>query len=182
MKKLIVFLLAAAILPLSVHAEKKTNLVKIQSGQTFNDLSKGVTQSLAEENAGEGNTASLKVTWTNAQGSCGVYNPAIKDWSTASSMVVKLFYPGKSISELNLVVFPKDLKGKARYEARSDSKYVIKPGQNTIKIPLGDLVSNGGQPFDLKQVVHFYFAPDAKALAADKEYSIFFQELYLVFE
>jgi hypothetical protein len=97
-------------------------------------------------------------------------------------MVVKLFYPGKSISELNLVVFPKDLKGKARYEARSDSKYVIKPGQNTIKIPLGDLVSNGGQPFDLKQVVHFYFAPDAKALAADKEYSIFFQELYLVFE
>jgi hypothetical protein len=47
---------------------------------------------------------------------------------------------------------------------------------------LGDLVSNGGQPFDLKQVVHFYFAPDAKALAADKEYSIFFQELYLVFE
>ena len=181
MKKLMVLLLAAAILPLSVHAEKKTNLLKIQAGQTFNDLN-AATQSLAEENAGEGNTASLKVTWNSDQSSCGVYNPPLKDWSAASSMVVKVFYPGKAIAELNLVVIPKDLKGKSRYEARSDSKYIIKPGQNTIKIPLGDLVSNSGQPFDFKQVSHFYFSPDAKVTAADKQFTLFFQEIYLVFE
>ncbi len=182
MKKLMVLLLAALVLPFSVHAEKKTNLVKIQGGQTFNDLSKGVTQSLSEENAGEGNSASLKVTWESDQAGCGVYNPLLKDWSAASSIVIKVFYPGKAISELNLVVVPKDFKGKSRYEARSDSKYILKPGQNTIKIPLGDLVSNGGQPLDLKQIVHFYFAPDVKALAADKQFTIFFQELYLVSE
>lgn len=180
MKKLIVFLVAALVLPIALHAEKKTNLVKLQSGETFSDVSKDVTQALSEENAG-GNTASLKVSWSNAEGSCGMYNPALKDWSAASTMVVNVFYTGKSIAKLNLVVVPKDLKGKSRYEGRSDSSYVLKPGQNTVKIPLGDLVTNGGQPLDLKQVVQFYFTADAKVLEAEKAYTLFFQEIYLVF-
>ncbi|HCE44276.1 MAG TPA: hypothetical protein DET40_12070 [Lentisphaeria bacterium] len=180
MKKLTVFVIAALALSLNLHAEKKTNLVKIQSGETFSDVSKDVTQALSEENTG-GNTASLKVVWSGAEGSCGMYNPTLKDWSAASTMVVNVFYPGKAIAKLNLVVVPKDLKGKSRYEGRSDSSYVMKPGQNAVKIPLGDLVTNGGQPLDLKQVVQFYFSPDAKALEAEKAYTVFFQEIYLVF-
>jgi hypothetical protein len=180
MKKTMAILVAALVLPLALHAEKKTNLVKIQSGETFSDVSAGVAQSLSEENAGSG-AASLKATWTNADGSCGMYNPTLRDWSTANAMVVNVFYPGSAIAKLNLVVVPKDLKGKPRYEARSDSSYVIKPGQNTVTIPLGDLVTNGGQPMDLTHVVQFYFTADPKVLEAEKTYTLFFQEVYLLF-
>jgi hypothetical protein len=172
--------LVALLVSLSVLAEKKTNLVKIQSGETFSDVSQGVTQALSEENVG-GSTASLKVSWGKADGFCGMYNPTLKDWSTAGSMVVNVFYAGKAIAKLNLVVVPKDLKGKSRYEGRSDSSYMLKPGQNTIKIPLGDLVTNAGQPLDLKEVIQFYFSADAKALEAEKAYTLFFQEIYLLF-
>lgn len=180
MKTTMAILVAALILPLALHAERKTNLVKIQSGETFSDVSAGVEQALSEENVGSG-TASLKAAWSNAEGSCGMFNPTLRDWSAATSMVVNVFYPGSAVAKLNLVVVPKDLKGKSRYEARSDSAYVIKPGQNNVTIPLGDLVTNGGQPMDLSHVVQFYFTADPKVLEAEKAFTVFFQEIYLVF-
>ena len=180
MKTLIISLLLAGALPFSLYAEKKTNLVKIQSGEMFSDVAADVAQALSEENTG-GNAASLKVTWSNADGSCGVYNPALKDWSAANTLVISIYYPGKDLAKLSLVVAPKDLKGKSRYEARSDSSYMVKPGQNTIKIPLGDLVTNGGQPLDLKEVQQFYFTADPKIVGSEKSFVLFFQELYLLF-
>jgi hypothetical protein len=96
-------------------------------------------------------------------------------------MVINLFYTGKQTAKLGLVVIPKDLKGKSKYEGRSDSSYLIKPGQNTVKIPLGDLISNSGQPMDLKDVQHFYLAADSKAFEAEKSFTIFIQEIYLLF-
>lgn len=166
------------LLAVTVIAERKMNIVKIQAGDTFSDVSKTVTQALSDKHAGS-NGISISLVF-KGEGSVGAYNPNLKDWSKASKLVIEVFNPAKTFQAFHLVVVPKDLGGKSRYNARSDNKFTLKPGENTISMDLGDFTNNSGTPFDFSNVVQFYIAPIVKE-GETADISIFIKSMYLVF-
>jgi len=75
MKKAIVMMLVLLI-AVTVTAERKMNLVKIQSGDTFSDVTKNVTQALSDKHAGS-NGISISLIFKGG-GSVGVYKMTSK--------------------------------------------------------------------------------------------------------
>jgi hypothetical protein len=178
MKK-IVLIGTAALLSFSAFAGRKMNLVKISSGSKFNDISKSVKQELDDKVA---DGVSLKVTFTKG-GNIGAYNPKLKNWSNAEKLVLQILNPTKKILQFDLVIVPKDLKGKSRYNARSDNKVLLKPGMNKIVMELGDFTNNSGDPLELNNIVQYYINPTAKALkATGGTITIYIKKIYIEME
>lgn len=155
---------------LSAQAGRKMNVVKIQSGETFGDAT--AQQSLSDKHPGSSGI-SLEVIMAKGK-MLGVFNPKLKNWSKAETLVVKAHNPSQKFLKFMLTVIPKDMKGQSRYDARSDSEFVLKPGDNTIPLELGDFVSNAGTPLDMSDILQFYFVTET-------ECTIYFQKLYLTF-
>jgi hypothetical protein len=145
-------------------------LVNIQNGDRPND-SKALVE-LSEEHPGANGT-SLKVTFS-AEGSLGEWEPKIKNWNDAHQIILEVYNPSESAVTALLTVVPKDLKGKSRYNARSDNKLTFRPGQNKVTLSPQEMVSNSGDIFDLGQVVSWYIAGTAPADAV-----LFFQRIDL---
>ena len=166
------------LLAVTVVAERKMNIVKIQAGDTFSDVSKTVTQALSDKHAGS-NGISISLVF-KGEGSVGAYNPKIKDWSKAQKFVMEIFNSAKTFQAFHLIIVPKNLGGKSRYNARSDNKFTLKPGKNKISLDLGDFTNNSGTPFDFSNIVQFYIAPIVKE-GATGDISIFIKSMYLTF-
>ncbi len=153
--------------------ERIVPLVKIQGGENFSDAT--AKQALSEEHGGASNV-SVKVDFSG-DSSIGAYNPKLKNWKDAKTLQIKAFNPAQDIKEFVLVVVPKDLKGRKRYEGRSDNKFILKPGDNTVKLDVQGFTSNDGQLFDLSDIVQFYICAGEK----NKDAQIFFQSFDLIF-
>jgi len=178
MKK-IVLVGTAVLLSCSAFAGRKMNLVKISSGSKFNDISKTVKQELDDKVAGG---VSLKVTFTKG-GNIGSYNPKLRNWNNAEKLVFQVMNPTKKMLQFDLIVVPKDLKGKSRYNARSDNKLLLKPGMNKIVMELGDFTNNSGDPLDFAHIVQYYITPTAKALkATGGTITIYIKKIYIEME
>lgn len=145
-------------------------LVNIQSGDRPNDSKAQVE--LSEEHPG-GNGTSLKVTFS-AEGSLGEWEPKIKNWNDSTKLIFEVFNPGEVPVTAILSVVPKDLKGKSRYNARSDNKLTFKPGQNKVVVSPQELVNNSGDIFALDNIVSWYIASTTPADAV-----LFFQRIDL---
>ena len=156
-------LLAAAAMMLagSAWAGRVIPLVNIQQGDRPNDCR--ATVELSEEHPGANGT-SLKATF-NAEGSFGEWEPKIKNWENVQALTIEVFNPAETPVTGLLTVVPKDLKGKTRYNARSDNKITIKPGQNKITLNPQEFVNNSGDILELNEVVSWFIAsltpPDA---------------------
>ena len=150
-----------ALLATTSWAGRVVPLVNIQKGDRPNDSR--ATVELSEEHPGA-NGASLKVTFS-AEGTFGDWEPKIKNWSEAHQLIFEVYNPSEAPVTGILTVVPKDLKGKTRYNARSDNKLTFKPGQNTIKVSPQELVNNSGDILDLGDIVSWFIAtmspPDA---------------------
>ena len=165
--------LAAAAMAMMVStgwAGRVVPLVNIQNGDRPND-SKALVE-LSEEHPGANGT-SLKVTFS-ADGTLGDWEPKIKNWNDSTKLIFEVFNPSEAPVTAVLTVVPKDLKGKSRYNARSDSKLTFKPGQNKVVLSPQELVNNSGDIFALDNIVSWYSAGTAPAEAV-----LFFQRIDL---
>lgn len=145
-------------------------LVNIQNGDRPND-SKALVE-LSEEHPGANGT-SLKVTFS-ADGSLGEWEPKIKNWNESTKLTFEVFNPASVPVTAILTVVPKDLKGKSRYDARSDNKLTFKPGQNKVVLATQELVNNSGDIFALDSIISWYIASATPADAV-----LFFQRIDL---
>ncbi len=158
----------AVVLASNVWAGRVIPLVNIQQGDRPND-SKALVE-LSEEHPGINGT-SLKVTFS-AEGTLGEWEPKIKNWSNVQALTFEVFNPSEIPVTAVQTVVPKDLKGKTRYNARSDNKLTFKPGQTKVTVSPQEMVNNGGDIFELSEVVSWYIASTAPADAA-----LFFQRI-----
>lgn len=145
-------------------------LVNIQNGDRPND-SKALVE-LSEEYPGANGT-SLKVTFS-AEGTLGDWEPKIKNWNDATKLILDVYNPAEEPVTAILSVVPKDLKGKSRYNARSDNKVTFKPGQNKVVLAPQEMVNNSGDIFALDNIVSWYIAGTAPVEAV-----LFFQRIDL---
>lgn len=155
-------LMAAVLMTVSsVWAGRILPLVNIQQGDRPNDSK--ATVELSEEHPGANGT-SLKVTFA-AETTMGAWEPKIKNWNDAKQVIFEVFNPTETPITGMLTVVPKDLKGKKRYDARSDNKLTFKPGQNKIMISPQEMVNNSGDVLELSEIVSWYIGsmtpPDA---------------------
>lgn len=156
---------------------KKMYILNIQQGELFNDIGEGVDVSLSEEYAVKQGGLSIKIVYKGG-GSCGEWNPKRSNWSDFNFLKMVFHNPSNEIIKLNFAA--RDDNKKRDYSTRFDQGIVLRPGKNTITIPIQGATNNSGEPFNLKKITHwFIWAPTAKP---DKPVTVYLCDIYLTTE
>ncbi|QDU93027.1 hypothetical protein [Lignipirellula cremea] len=162
-----VLLLLGAALP--AVGQQRRPLLHVSQGQLPNDTSQeDQTRFSLVEHPQQGKV--LRVDY--APGDSFGMGRQSDNWKPFSAIAFEAWNPANASVGLTLGV---KHAGSVSYETRVDLPLTLKPGQNTIRIPLAELKNVNGSAPDLAAISHWY-------LAAEKEKSptLFFGDIWLV--
>ena len=113
----------------------------------------------------------LKVVYAGTD-SFGQTRVKVKDWKPFLAMQFEMFNPGKSDVRLALNV---KHKRTTTYQTRVEMPFVAKPGKNSFKLGLDEMVNINGSSPDLSLVTHWYILTQD-----EKSPPLYFGDFWLV--
>jgi hypothetical protein len=146
-------------------------LLNVEQGQIPNDTgSDGLTKMTIEDCKDLGGKA-LKVVFAAAD-SFGDRQARIKNWKPFISLQFEVFNPAKDKVPLTLTVRHKRTTS---FQTRVDYPFALKPGKNSVKIGIDELMNVNGTAPDLSEVGKWYFASDGNQTP-----TLYFGSIWLV--
>ncbi len=150
---------------------RKDALLDVTGGQIPNDTgSDGATKMTIEDNAQLGGKA-LKVVFAPGD-SFGVRTVKPRNWKPYITLEFEVFNPGKADVGLQFNVRH---KRSTSYQTRVEHGFTVKPGKNSIKIGLDELVNVNGSAPDLSDAQKWYINP-----TEGKSPTLYFSDIFLV--
>jgi hypothetical protein len=162
--------LAFASVVIDTHA-RQVALLEVSKGQLPNDTaSDGLTKLAIEEHPELGGQA-LKVVY-HAGDSFGDRQARVSNWKDFITLQFDVFNPS---NENVGVTFTVRHRRTTSYQTRVDVPLTLKPGKNSVKIGIDEMVNVNGSTPDLTSVGRWYIACDP-----DKTPTLYFGDIYLV--
>jgi len=166
----IAFALSAALAVTSAHA-RKASLLEVSKGQLPNDTaSDGLTKLTIVERSELGGRA-LRVVY-HAGDSFGDRQARVANWKDFVTLEFDAFNPANEDTRVTLSVTHRRTTG---YQTRVDVPITLKPGKNSVRTGIDEMVNINGSTPDLTSVGRWYFACDP-----DKTPTVYFGDIYLV--
>ncbi len=132
-------------------------LLDFAKGQMPNDTGSDGATTYSIEDSKELGGKVLKVVFA-AGDSVGVRSSRVKNWKPYVSLEFEAFNPA---SETVNLIFTVKHKRSTNLATRIDVPIALKPGKNSIKIGIDEMLNTNGSAPDLANVVRWYFACEA---------------------
>jgi len=145
-------------------------LLSPSRGQLPGDTASGATKCSLEQCADLGGMA-LKVVYGDG-GSFGERVTQVKNWEQFISLQFDAVNPSKQSVGLTLTV---KHRRTTSYQTRIDVPFMLKPGRNSVKIGVDEMINVNGSTPDLTNVEHWYIAS-----APGSTPTVYFGDVYLV--
>lgn len=150
---------------------RKAALLEVSKGQIPNDTgSDGLTKMSIEDRPELGGRA-LKVIY-HAGDSFGERQARVANWKEFITLEFDAFNPAKENVRLSLTV---KHRRSTSYQTRVDMPVTLKPGKNSVKIGIDEMMNVNGTTPDLTEVGRWYFACEP-----DTTPTLYFGDIFLV--
>ncbi len=172
--KILAAVLIGVFLCAATGSAKKLDILKLDKGETTNDGIKSEV-SLSEEHAIKKGSVSLKVTATEDGGGCIAECPPKRGvWDGYDVLKIGIFNPLEEPLSFNFVIKP---KSPIKYEDRSDTKLLARPGHSDLEVDLAGVSTNGGGALVLKDRIAIWSLSPSN-LKKDKSYFVQYLRAY----
>ncbi len=154
----------------ALSAETEAPLLAASRGALPNDTGGDGQTTFATVESQELGGRSLRVNFAPGD-SVGVKPPRVADWTPFTTLRLTAFNPTSTEALLVLTVKHGRTSG---FPSRVDIPLKLKPGKNTLNVPIARIVNNDGSAPDLAHVAHWYLAN-----AADRPLTVFLGDVVL---
>ncbi len=160
-----------AFLSMSEAFARKEPLLAVSRGQLPTDTASDDASKLTFEDVAELGGKALKVVFADGD-SFGDRVAKIKNWKPFISLEFDAVNPSQQDVRLSLTV---KHRRTTSYQTRVDVPLVLKPGKNSVRIGIDEMVNVGGSTPDLAAVDRWYIACDVGTTP-----TVYFGDVYLV--